>query len=116
MIVSFNAFIEMWEGYWEIGYAFTADMSSQRNEYHNVAIAFTRRYGRWLSNSVRVIANFGQDPKKTRGGGTLRLNGNRRSGHNSKSAEGILLLVENSFVVSAPQTKRLPPLKALRNR
>lgn len=84
-----TAFIEANQGYWELGYAYTDarhDLSDQ--SYHNVGIAFTRRYGNWLSNSVRVINNFGQ---------------NRNAGAR-QNADGTLLIIENSFITSSPST------------
>ena len=86
-----TSFIEANQGYWELGYAFTqgrGDALFQDQSYHNVAAAFTRRYGGWLSNSVRVIHNFGQD----RGAGVAR------------TANGTLLLIENSLVTRRPLT------------
>ncbi len=86
-----TTFIEANRGYWELGYAYT-DARNQPGigdqSYHNVGIAFTRRYGGWLSNSVRLIRNFGQsvDP------------GQR------KTADGSLLLIENSLVTRRPPT------------
>jgi len=84
-----TAFIEANEGYWEVGYAYTdprRELSDQ--QYNNLGVAFTRRYGGWLSNSVRLIHTFGQRP----GAGT------------PVNANGTLLLIENSFVTSKPST------------
>lgn len=83
-----TAFIEANSGYWEIGYGYTDGHGGVVDQdYHNLAVAFSRRYGGWLSNSVRVIHNFGQDNPV--GGDT---------------ADGTLLLVENSFITSKPST------------
>lgn len=84
-----TAFIEANQGYWEVGYA----MTDPRNElsdqqYQNLGIAFTRRYGGWLSNSVRLIHSFGQRPNAP----------------TPATANGTLLLIENSFVTSRPST------------
>lgn len=85
-----TSFIEANRGYWELGYAYTqgrgAGFSDQ--SYHNVAAAFTRRYGGWLSNSVRLIHNFGQE----------------RDGAAPRTANGTLLLIENSLVTRRPLT------------
>lgn len=84
-----TAFIEANEGYWELGYAYTkARKVSENLDYHNLAVAFTRRYGGWLSNTVRVIHNTGQNP----GNGV------------AKTADGTLVVVENSFITSLPST------------
>lgn len=74
-------FADALKGYIEYGYGFVAADDSDRS-YHNVTAAFTRRYRPTstigLSNSVRLIGNFGQQgPVKT--------------------ADGFLVLVENSF-------------------
>lgn len=84
-----TAFIEANQGYWEVGYAYTDprnELSDQR--YNNLGLAFTRRYGGWLSNSVRLIHTYGQKP----------------AGGARPTANGTLLLVENSFVTSSPST------------
>lgn len=85
-----NTFIEANEGYWEAGYGFTnvADGADGQNgdfDYHNVTVAFTKRYGSYISNSVRGIWNFGQDAS-------------------SKTADGFLLLIENSLITHKPST------------
>lgn len=81
-------FIEAYGGYFEIDYAFLEDRDESRNlSYHNVGFGFTRRYGRWISNSVRVIANTGQ-----------------QTANNVDTAEGVLLLLENSLITSHPAT------------
>ncbi len=89
-ILGVNTFIDANEGYWEAGYGFTniADGAQTGNgdlDYHNVTVAFTRRYGSYVSNSVRGIWNFGQDAS-------------------SKTADGFLLLIENSLITSKPST------------
>jgi hypothetical protein len=78
-------FADALKGYIEYGYGYIGADNSDLS-YHNVTGAFTKRYrlGQLgLSNSVRVIGNFGQQgPVKT--------------------ADGVLLLVENSFHRSDP--------------
>lgn len=83
-----TAFIDANQGYWEVGYAFT-DASSVDSDlsYSNVTVAFTRRYRDRLSNSVRLIYNFGQDVPQ-----------------GLRTADGFLLLVENSLVTRMPTT------------
>ncbi len=82
------SFIEAYGGYWEMDYAFLEDRDEIRDRsYHNAAIAYTRRYGRFLSNSVRVVSNAGQS---TDGG--------------ANTADGYVLLLENSLITSAPST------------
>lgn len=79
------AFIEAWGGYVEADYAFLEDRDAARDRsYHNAAIGYTRRVG-LLSNSTRVIANAGQS---TAGG--------------PNTADGVLLLSENSLITSLP--------------
>jgi hypothetical protein len=82
-----TAFIEANSGYWELGYAFVDDASDlDLHDYHNMTISFTRRYGGWLSNSVRLIANVGQDEDA------------------GQTADGFALLLENSLITSMPST------------
>lgn len=74
-------FADALKGYIEYGYGYVAADDNDRS-YHNVTAAFTRRYRPTstigLSNSVRFIGNFGQQ-------GAV------------KTADGFLVLVENSF-------------------
>lgn len=81
-------FIEADRGYWELDYGYTRGVGQVAGrDYHNLSAAFTRRYGDWLSNSLRAVWNFGQEgPKKAR------------------NADGVLLLLENSFVTRRPLT------------
>lgn len=80
-------FFDAMQGYWELDYAYTdgRDSDIEDQSYHNVAIGFTRRYGGWLSNSIRLFGNFGQDAR-------------------NKTADGALLLLENSLITSKPST------------
>ena len=81
-------FIEATNGYWEIDYAYIEDRNLVRDRsYHNIGIGFTRRYGHFLSNSTRVIVNAGQS---TEGG--------------PNTADGVLLLSENSLITAFPST------------
>jgi hypothetical protein len=77
-------FADAKKGYVEYGYGYIDAKDGDRS-YHNVTASFTRRYKGWLSNSVRVIGNFGQK-------GAV------------KTANGALLLIENSFHKSNPVT------------
>lgn len=88
-VLGATAFIEANEGYWEVGLARVEPKGANLGRaYNNFAVAFTRRYGGWLSNSIRVIHNSGQNPPA----------GARRT------ADGTLLLVENSLVTRKPLT------------
>ncbi|MBI3708049.1 MAG: hypothetical protein HY246_10280 [Proteobacteria bacterium] len=83
------AFVETLEGYFEVGYGYTrGEGIFDELSYHNATLAFTRRYGGFLSNSVRGIWNFGQ---------------NRRN-NQQQTADGFILLVENSLITSKPLT------------
>lgn len=79
-------FADLLKGYAEYGYGYVAADDNDQS-YHNVTAAFTRRYRPTatigLSNSVRLIGNFGQS-------GAV------------KTADGVLLLLENSFHRSDP--------------
>ena len=81
------AFIEATNGYWEIDYAFLEDRTFADRSYHNIGIAFTRRYGRFLSNSTRMIVNAGQSTDVV-----------------SNTADGVLLISENSLISGLPST------------
>jgi hypothetical protein len=88
-VVGVTTFIDANEGYWEAGYGYTGFAGgSGTNEdfnYHNLTVAFSKRYFGWLSNSIRTIFNFGQDTSTT-------------------TADGVLLLLENSLITSRPST------------
>lgn len=82
----FLGFIESFGGYWEIDYAFLEDRDFRRDRsYHNIGLAFTRRYGRFVSNSTRIIINAGQSTE-----------------FGPNTADGVLLLSENSLITSKP--------------
>jgi hypothetical protein len=91
-IFGFNTFIETMGGYWEAGYGYTEDLTGHGFDYHNLTAAFTRRYGNFVSNSIRGIGNFGQDPDN----------------HKARTANGFLLLVENSFMTGQTQQTIVP--------
>lgn len=83
-----TAFIEANEGYWELGYGFTNGFDEADDlDYHNVTAAFSKRYFDKISNSTRVIWNFGQDPVGR-----------------GKTADGIVWIIENAFITSKPVT------------
>jgi hypothetical protein len=68
-------------GYVEYGYGYVNATGNSDLSYHNATASFTRRYHGRLNNSVRVIGNFGQKGLST-----------------GKTADGALLLVENSLI------------------
>ncbi|MEZ6134813.1 MAG: hypothetical protein R3C53_07880 [Pirellulaceae bacterium] len=80
-------FIDAYDGYIEADYAFVHDDVGGHRSYHNLAVAFTRRYMARISNSVRYIVNFGQSLPDEQ-----------------KTADGHLLLLENSLISAAPNT------------
>jgi hypothetical protein len=80
-------FIEAYDGYLEADYAYLNDHDQQGRSYHNSAIAYTRRYGERISNSLRLLGNIGQAGPRV-----------------DRSADGALLLWENSWVSSQPAT------------
>ena len=79
-VLGLAGFVDARKGYFEYGYGFI-DADDNDQSYHNLTAAFTRRYGGRLNNSVRIIGNFGQ--KGIAG---------------TKSADGVLLLLENSLI------------------
>jgi len=87
-VAGVTAFIEANQGYWEMGWAHTdAPPAFNDQSYNNVGLAYTSRYAGLISNSVRLIDTYGQ---------------NRQNASNT--ANGSLLLIENSFITSSPST------------
>jgi hypothetical protein len=80
-----TTFIEAKGGYIEAGYAFLDDTTVFDRSYHNVGLSYTRRYLNLVSNSMRVILNAGQDGPDA-----------------ARSADGVLLIAENSFLTPWP--------------
>lgn len=80
-------FIEAYSGYIETGYAYVRDRNRSERSYHNITASYTRRYFDRISNSIRVIVNTGQDLPDS-----------------ETTADGALLLVENSWITSSPLT------------
>lgn len=80
-------FIEAYRGYIETGYAYIRDRNQDELSYHNMTVSYTRRYLDRISNSVRVIINAGQDLPTA-----------------DRTADGVLLLVENSWITASPLT------------
>ncbi len=82
------AFVEWFEGYSEFGIAYVDGRNNLSDiDYFNVTAAFTRRYGAFLSNSIRLFGAFGQDTE-----------------NRAKTADGFAVLVENSLITSKPGT------------
>ncbi len=81
------SFIDALDGYIEMDYAFLEDRTFDDRSYHNIAFAYTRRYGRLVSNSTRIIVNAGQSTDAV-----------------ANTADGVLLLSENSLITGAPST------------
>ncbi|MEM9624693.1 MAG: hypothetical protein AAGA21_00560 [Pseudomonadota bacterium] len=89
-IYGIAAFIETMEGYIETGYAYLDGVDGNAGQdYHSLTAAFTKRYGGWLSNSMRVVASFGQDETNVEDG---------------DEQNGVMLLLENSLITSKPYT------------
>lgn len=79
------SFIEALNGYFEIDYAYLEDRTLDNRSYHNIGMAYSRRYGRFVSNSTRVIINAGQSTDVV-----------------ENSADGTLLLSENTLITGSP--------------
>jgi hypothetical protein len=79
-IFGFAGFADVMRGYLEYGYGFVKTDASD-DSYHNLTVAFSKRYHDHIANSVRLIGNFGQ-----KGVGGV------------KTADGGLILIENSLV------------------
>ena len=87
-IYGVTAFVDAMQGYWEMGYGYTDGQDAlDDSDYHNFTFAFTKRYRNKISNSIRFISNVGQN-----------LVGR------SETADGYLLLIENSLITSKPST------------
>ena len=84
-VVGVTTFIEAKGGYIELGYAFLDDTANQGRSYNNVGLSYTRRYLNLVSNSLRVILNSGQN-------GPV----------GDRTANGVLLIAENSFLTRWP--------------
>jgi hypothetical protein len=80
-----TTFIEAKGGYIEVGYAFLDDTAVFDRSYHNLGVSYTRRYLNLVSNSMRLIVNTGQE-------GTV----------GPESADGVLVIAENSFLTRWP--------------
>ncbi len=81
------SFMDLRQGYLEFGYGYV-DAEIGDLSYHNVTVAYSKRYWGKVSNSIRLIGNFGQDPV---------------SGQ-AKTADGVLVLLENSLISHKPST------------
>ena len=68
----------------------TVSRSNTLAQLPHIGLAFTRRYGRFISNSICVIGNAGQE-----------------TSNGSDTAEGLLLLLESSLLTS--QSSSLVP-------
>jgi hypothetical protein len=85
------SFFERRGWYYEADYGYLDDRDKTAafdRSYNNVSFAATKRFGAWLSNSTRVIYNFGQD----------------KAPDGSRTANGAVLLSENSFITRRPYT------------
>lgn len=89
------AFIEANEGYWEAGFGHvdgTGKFGDAREfgdlSYNSATVAFTRRYFGLLSNSIRGVWSFGQDPGPDK----------------AKTADGFIVLLENSLITKQELT------------
>ncbi|MEO8268082.1 MAG: hypothetical protein ABI557_00085 [Aureliella sp.] len=80
-------FIEAYDGYIEADYAFVHDDVGGHRSYNNASVAYTRRYLMRVSNSIRYITNFGQSLPS-----------------DQRTADGHMILLENSLISSAPNT------------
>jgi hypothetical protein len=81
-IYGLAGFADLLKGYMEAGYGYV-EADDKDLSYHNVTLAFTTRFEGNVSNSVRLIGNFGQKAAV-------------------KTANGLLVLIENSLVSPDP--------------
>ncbi len=80
-----TTFIDARGGYFELGYAYVKDDEDIGRDYNNLGLSYTRRYLGLVSNSVRAIVNTGQTGPR-----------------DQRTADGVLLLMENSFITQNP--------------
>jgi hypothetical protein len=67
-IYGLASFIEALNGYIELDYAFLDDRRDLGDRsYHNIGLGYSRRWGRFLSNSTRAIVNAGQSTDSNAG-------------------------------------------------
>ena len=83
--VGATTFIERRGGYIELAWAYVDDPSNQKLDYHNFGLSYTRRYLNLVSNSARLIVNTGQGGPR-----------------NQRTADGCLVLLENSLLTPLP--------------
>jgi hypothetical protein len=84
-----TTFIETLEGYFEGGIGRVDDIRPNSNfSYNSITAAWSKRYFYTLSNSVRVINTFGQNPDRGA----------------PQTADGTVLLIENSLITHLPST------------
>ncbi|HEY6320022.1 MAG TPA: hypothetical protein VJA16_00505 [Thermoanaerobaculia bacterium] len=81
-IYGLAGFADLLKGYMEAGYGYV-EADDKDLSYNNVTLAFTTRFEGNVSNSVRLIGNFGQKAAV-------------------KTANGLLVLVESSLVSPDP--------------
>jgi hypothetical protein len=80
-----TSMIDAYGGYIELGYARLDDAANLGRSYNNVGVSYTRRYLNLVSNSLRAIVNSGQSGPES-----------------SRTADGLLLIAENSFLSPWP--------------
>ena len=83
-VVGATTFVESRGGYFEGGYAYVDDRRGSR-QYHNIGLSYTRRYLNLVSNSLRLVVNQGQQGPR-----------------DARTADGFLVVIENSFLTSRP--------------
>ncbi len=88
-VYGFNNFIETMEGYWEAGFGYVQGVDRFNGEgFASATAAYTHRYSDLISNSVRAIWDFGQSEPDDE----------------PKTADGVVFLIENSFITEHPDT------------
>lgn len=87
-LLAIAAFVERRPAYWEFDYGYVHDGDKGDgidHSYHNASVAWSRRFGAFMSHSTRIVTNFGQDD-------------------DAGTADGTLLLLENSLITEKPYT------------
>jgi hypothetical protein len=82
-------FVEANQGYWEGGFGRVVGKDQfHGQDYNSLTLAYTSRFRDILSNSIRGIWTFGQQEPNDK----------------QQTADGFVLLVENSFITRLPST------------
>ncbi len=87
--VGVSAYLDATSGHWELN---AGSSTSDIVDFTSIAVGFTRRYGNWLSNSVRILNSSGS------------FTDDAPADQADELLSGTLLVLENSLITSKPST------------